>query len=147
MHDFLISLGICVSLRCARPPRMNACSSLSEFTVKRFFRAPVIFSRKSKSFLLASPLPTFLKLKCQSLRDHSRSIRQIPCTLPYSAWAPEENNHGRAPRCWSFFPSEKRKRRRKRRKCQAGGNTQHHHEHLSFYGFLLRSFSIEEDFK
>ena len=106
----LTSRGICVAF-VMRKTTTNECSRFIKGTDRKVFFSGPGHQEKRKTNHFSFPLPTFLKLKVW--RDHSRSIRVTPCTLPSFGWAAEENNQ--APRCWSFSPSLKRKRRRKRR--------------------------------
>ena len=80
---------------------MNARSSLRELTAKCFLPGSGHLLKKSEKQIISScpPLqlssPEFLEKIAKIWRDHSRSIRQIPCTLQSSTWAAEENWHSR----------------------------------------------------
>ena len=71
-----------------RKTTTNECSQFIKRTDRKvFFRAPVIFSRKrGKQIFLPTNLPFlsphFWSWNAKVWKDHSRSIRVIPCTLP-----------------------------------------------------------------
>ena len=85
-----------------RETTTNECSRFIKGTDRKvFFSGPGHLLRKSEKQIISScpPLqlssPEFLEKIAKIWRDHSRSIRQIPCTLQSSAWAAEENWHSR----------------------------------------------------
>ena len=84
-----------------RETTTNECSQFIKRTDRKVFSSGLRSSAQHEKQIISScpPLqlssPTFLEKIAKIWRNHSRSIRQIPCTLQSSAWAAEENWHSR----------------------------------------------------